>query len=83
VPILFRVLVAAFVCIAPTVLFLGFWHGLKRMRDDELIDRIADQPSVTADDLSLGAGPHRGHELDSTERRALQRMAVEGPDDES
>ena len=51
----FRVLFAAVLCITPSVLFLGLWHGLQRMRDDELLARIADQRGVTVADLVPGA----------------------------
>lgn len=81
--LLFRVLVAAFVCIAPTVLFLGLWRGLHWMQDDELTERIANQESVTVDDLLPGTRPHKIHELDSAERRTLQRMAMDGASSEA
>lgn len=80
--VLFRVLVAAFVCVAPTVLFLGLWRGLHRMQDDKLVERIADAEGVTIDDLLPGTRP-RTHELDSTERRTLQRMAMDGASSET
>lgn len=47
--IVFRLLVAAFCIVAPSLLFIGFVRVLDRMRDDALVDRIMervdDQPS--------------------------------------
>jgi hypothetical protein len=76
--VLFRVLVAAFVCVAPTVLFLGLWRGLKRMQNDELVERIADRQGITVEDLLPGAGPRGGSELDADERRTRRRMLADG-----
>ena len=39
VELAFRLAAAAFVIVAPTLLFLGLWRGLEAMRDDELIER--------------------------------------------
>ena len=36
---LFRVLVAAVLTVAPTLLFLGLWRGLMALRDDDLVNR--------------------------------------------
>ena len=74
--LLFRVLVGAFVCIAPSLLFLGLWHGLQRMQDGEFVERVAGHHGTTVDDLLPAT--RRSHELDSTERRRLRRMAIEG-----
>lgn len=76
--VLFRVLVGAFVCIAPSVLFLGLWHGLKRMQDGELVERVAGRHGVSVEDLLPGTRSRRTGELDSAERRTLQRMAPDG-----
>ncbi|WP_324755802.1 zinc ribbon domain-containing protein [Haloarcula montana] len=43
-----RVAAGLFVIVAPTVLFLGLWHGLEAMRDDELVQR-AKQRAETMD----------------------------------
>lgn len=76
--LLFRVLVGAFVCVAPSVLFLGLWRGLKRMQDGELVERVADHHGVSVEDLLPGSRSRRTHELDSAERRALRRMTADG-----
>lgn len=36
----FRVAVGSFVILAPTLLFLGLWKGLMRLRDEALIERV-------------------------------------------
>lgn len=36
----YALLVTLVIAVLPTVLFLGLWHGLQYLRDDELIDRI-------------------------------------------
>lgn len=36
----FRVAIALFVICAPTVLFLGLWHGLMSLRDDDLAGAV-------------------------------------------
>jgi hypothetical protein len=47
------------------------------MRDDELVERVADQQGMTVEDFIPGARSRRTHELDSAERRSLQRMATD------
>ncbi|WP_160133867.1 hypothetical protein [Halococcus salsus] len=65
---LFRLLVAAFVCIAPTALFLGLWHGLQRMQNGELVERVAANQGVTVEDLVPGANPYATREVDPTDQ---------------
>lgn len=36
----FRLGTAAFVIVAPTLMFLGLWHLLLRMRNGELVERV-------------------------------------------
>jgi len=36
----FRLAIALFVIFAPTVLFLGLWHGLMSLRDDDLAGEV-------------------------------------------
>jgi hypothetical protein len=36
----FRLAVAGFVIVAPTLLFLGLWRVLMRLRDGELVERV-------------------------------------------
>lgn len=36
----FRVAIALFVICAPTLLFLGLWHGLTALRDDDLAGEV-------------------------------------------
>ncbi|WP_224335017.1 zinc ribbon domain-containing protein [Haloprofundus halobius] len=50
--LLFRLLVAGFVIVAPSALFLGLWHGLHRLRDDRLVERLFDE----TDDAELSRG---------------------------
>ncbi len=38
--IAFRLLLTAFLSILPTLLFLGLWRGLSKLRDDALLDHI-------------------------------------------
>ncbi|PSQ01536.1 hypothetical protein BRC94_03715 [Halobacteriales archaeon QS_5_70_17] len=35
-----RLLVAGVCVVAPTLLFVGLWRGLVRMRDDDLVNRV-------------------------------------------
>lgn len=72
----FRVLVGAFVCVAPSLLFLGLWHGLRRMQDGEFVERVAGHHGTTVEDL-LPTTPSTD-EPDSAERHRLRRMAIEG-----
>lgn len=74
--LLFRVLVGAFVCVAPSMLFLGLWHGLQRMQDGEFVERVAGYHGATVEDLlpTTRSTP----ELDSTERHRLQQVDIEG-----
>lgn len=39
----FRLVVTGVLIVAPTLLFLGFWRFLVWLRDDALIDRLADR----------------------------------------
>ena len=39
--LVYRLFVAAVAIFGPTVLFLGFWHGLQLLRDDRLVERLA------------------------------------------
>jgi hypothetical protein len=71
-----RVLVAAFLCVAPSLLFLGLWHGLQRMQDGELVERVAGNHGAAVEDLLPTT--HSGYEPDSAERRRLRRAAIEG-----
>jgi hypothetical protein len=38
--IAFRLLLTALLSILPTLLFLGLWRGLSKLRDDDLLDRV-------------------------------------------
>ena len=46
--LVFRLLVAAFVILAPSALFLGLWHGLHALRDDHLVDRMHAHTGTTS-----------------------------------
>lgn len=50
----FRLLVALFVITTPTLLFLGLWRGLQKLRDDALLLRIAESDDAP-DDVSSAA----------------------------
>ena len=54
-PVWFRVAVAAFCAVAPSLLFLGLWHGLHRIRDDHLVDRVLNDAS--GEYVTPGIGP--------------------------
>jgi hypothetical protein len=41
-----RLLVACACVVAPTLLFLGLWRGLIRMRDDDLVNRLLNDDSA-------------------------------------
>ncbi|MFC5279370.1 hypothetical protein ACFPM1_11480 [Halorubrum rubrum] len=43
VEIAFRLVVAGALIVAPTLLFLGFWRFLSWLRDDALVERLADR----------------------------------------
>lgn len=43
VAVIFRLLVAAFCVVAPSVLFLGLLRGLEKLRDDRLVERVLDR----------------------------------------
>ena len=43
VAIAFRLLVAAFCIVAPSILFIGFVRGLDRLRDDDLVNRVMER----------------------------------------
>ena len=70
---LFRLLVAAFVCVAPTALFLGLWHGLQRLQNGELVERVATNQGATVEDLVPGANPYGTHDLDSADGYPIPR----------
>ncbi|XVH31960.1 hypothetical protein ACNS7O_01900 [Haloferacaceae archaeon DSL9] len=65
----FRLLAAAILIVAPTILFLALWHGLYYLRDERLIEQLYGgddsarppqfDPSVL---LSLSDGPAAGGE---------------------
>ena len=45
----FRVGVAVVVILAPTVMFLGFWRLLMRMRNGELVERVMQDDRVVGE----------------------------------
>lgn len=66
VVIAFRLLVAAFCIVAPSMLFIGLVRVLDRMRDDDLVNRVMervdDQPSGAAGPATvLTGGTLDGH----------------------
>ncbi len=53
--IVFRLLLAGTVIVMPSVLFLGLWHGLMRLRDDDLANDLLEEESMGSPlDTSLG-----------------------------
>jgi hypothetical protein len=36
-----RVVAAAVLAVAPSILFVGLWRGLMRLRDDDLVERVS------------------------------------------
>ncbi|PSQ49279.1 hypothetical protein BRD19_04445 [Halobacteriales archaeon SW_7_65_23] len=50
----FRLLVAAGCILGPTVLFLGFWRLLGRLREGDLVARLADRGVARQPDVSMG-----------------------------
>ncbi|NUE03095.1 hypothetical protein HUB97_11420 [Halorubraceae archaeon YAN] len=40
VEMVFRLLAAAVLIVAPTLLFLGFWHGMQYLRNEQLIEQL-------------------------------------------
>ena len=52
-----RITVAIAVILAPTVLFLGFWRLLVRMRNGELVDRVTSADPVADDSPTDGVAP--------------------------
>ncbi|SDM45856.1 hypothetical protein SAMN04487949_1731 [Halogranum gelatinilyticum] len=51
--LVFRLLVAGVLIVAPSLLFLGLWHGLHALRDDELIARMNRHTAGSFDDSPL------------------------------
>lgn len=49
----FRVGVAVFVIVSPTLMFLGLWRLLMRMRNGELVERVLEDDRV-AEEWSSG-----------------------------
>jgi hypothetical protein len=47
VELAFRLLVAGFVVVAPTALFVVFYRALIRMRDDNLVNQVLDRTKET------------------------------------
>ena len=52
-----RISVAIAVILAPTVLFVGFWRLLVRMRNGELVDRVTSADPVADDSPTDGVAP--------------------------
>jgi len=50
----FRIGVALFVIVAPTLMFLGFWQVLMRMRNGELVEHVMQHDRV-AEEWSAGS----------------------------
>ena len=52
-----RIAVAIAVILAPTVLFVGFWRLLVRMRNGELVDRVMSADRVADGSPTDGVAP--------------------------
>ena len=81
VEIVSRLAVAAFVMIAPTLLFLGLVRGLEKLRDDAFIDRwLQEQGHEIEDDvLTVVAGGIGIESGDSSSRRCPACGAANDP----
>jgi hypothetical protein len=66
--LVFRLLIALFVITAPTVLYLGLLRGLKKLRDDALLMRLAE-----SDDAPQGVSTAAARALDRPPIRADER----------
>lgn len=66
--IAFRLAVAGFVIVAPSLLFVGLWRGLHALRDDRLIERLTDdatgRPLVRPHDLVPAPNPDAELDVD-------------------
>ena len=80
--LLFRILAGAFLCVAPTVLFLGFWEGLKRMQNGQFVKGVAGQHGVSVDHLLSVMQPHPKYVFGSADQRALTRMTTDDASDD-
>ena len=80
--LLFRILASALLCIAPTVLFLGFWDGLKRMQKGQLVEGVAGQHGVSVDHLLSVMQPHPKFVFGSADQRALIRITADDTSDD-
>ncbi|MFC6724456.1 zinc ribbon domain-containing protein [Halobium palmae] len=61
-----RVAMAAALSVLPSVLFLGLWKGLMRLRDDDLVDRLSDEwdePYVGPSIVPRSVVPGKGREV--------------------
>ena len=52
-----RITVAIAIILAPTVLFVGFWRLLVRMRNGELVDRVMSADQVADEPQADGVAP--------------------------
>ena len=52
-----RLAFAVAVILAPTVLFLGFWRLLVRMRNGELVDRVMSADHIADEHPAEGVAP--------------------------
>lgn len=73
--VLFRLLVAAFVVVAPSVLFVLFYRGLVRMRDEDLVTRVLDRMDETGTGRRDPASVLTGGVFDPTSRRDADAVA--------
>ena len=53
--LLWRLFVAGVAIVGPTLLFLGLWHWLMRLRDGELVQRVCARMDETPAGVAVGA----------------------------
>ncbi|MBV0902336.1 zinc ribbon domain-containing protein [Haloarcula salina] len=80
VELAFRVLTGLFVIVAPTLLFLGLWHALEAMRDDELIEQVQQRAETMEQSPSgpLSVAPSPGRATSSPTDSTLARCGACG-----
>jgi hypothetical protein len=74
--LVFRLVVAGICILGPTVLYFGLWRFLVWLRDDELVERLAERGGPRGSTTGRGRRARDGH------RRGRRRALSELRDDE-
>lgn len=77
--LLWRLFVAGVVVVGPTVLFLGLWHGLMRLRNGELVRRVCTRMDETPASVSVGASALKQPANDHARKRQAEGERTGGP----